>query len=48
MLAGIPVHERPAAAPGLPRIDGGLGMDVLATVRVVVDGPARTVALHAQ
>jgi hypothetical protein len=47
-LGNVGAYDRRAAPPGMPRIDGTIGMDVLATVRVVVDGPARTVTMQAQ
>lgn len=42
----VPCHERGPTPRGLPRIDGGLGMDLLSAVRVVIDGPARTLTMQ--
>ncbi|MBL9077803.1 MAG: aspartyl protease family protein [Planctomycetes bacterium] len=47
-LADVPAFALGPVPPGLPRPDGVLGMDVLAAFTVVIDGPAKTVALRAR
>lgn len=45
-LGDLPAYDGKPMAQGLPRSDGGLGYDLLGTVHVVIDGPARTLTLR--